>query len=52
MDDLKLYGNKQNEIDSLVRTVEIVAKYIVMRFGINKCGVLAMKRGKRSIAIK
>ena len=52
MDDLKLYGNNQNEIDSLVRTIEIVAKYIVMKFGINKCGVLAMKRGKSSIAIK
>ena len=46
MDDLKLYGSNQNEIDSLVRTVEIVAKDISMKFGIDKCGVLAMKRGK------
>ena len=46
MEDLKLYGSNQNEIDSLVRTVEIVAKDIGMKFGIDKCGVLAMKRRK------
>ena len=46
MDNLKLYGSNQNGIDSLVRTVEIVAKDIGMKFGIDKCGVLAMKRGK------
>ena len=34
------------DIDSLVRTVGIVIKDIDMKFGINKCGVLAMKRGK------
>ena len=46
MNDLKLYGNNQNEIDSFVRTVKIVTKDIGMKFGIDKCGVLAMKRGK------
>ena len=46
MDDLKLYGSNQNEIDSLVRTVEIVTKDIGMKFGIGKCGVLVVKRGK------
>ena len=34
MDDLKLYGSNLNEIDSLVRTVEIVTKDIGMKFGI------------------
>ena len=47
MDDLKLYGSNQNEIYSLVKTVEIMTKEIGMKFGINKCGVLAMKRGKK-----
>ena len=46
IDNLKLYGNSQNEIDSLVRTVEIVMKDIGMTFCIDKCGFLAMKRGK------
>ena len=46
MDDLKLCGSNQNEIDSLVRTVEIVIKNIGMTFVIYMCGVLAMNRGK------
>ena len=45
MDDLKLYWSNQNEIDSLVKTVEIVTKDIRIKFDIDKCGVLAMKRG-------
>ena len=43
---LKLYGSNQNGIDSLVRTIEIVTKDIGMKVGIDKCSVLAMKRGK------
>ena len=46
MDNLKLYESSQNEIDSLVRTVEIVTKDIGMKFGIDKGGVLDMKRGR------
>ena len=46
MDDLKLYGSDHIEIDSLVRTVEIVTKDIGMKFGIDKCGVLTMKWGR------
>ena len=46
MGDLKLYGSNQKEIDNLVRTVEIVKKDIGMKFGIDKCGVLTVKRGK------
>ena len=52
MDDLKLYGSNQNKIDSFVRTVEIVTKDIGMKFGIGKCGVLAMKRGKKLNAME
>ena len=39
MDDLKLYGSNQNEIDSLVRTVKIVTMDIGMKFGKDKCSV-------------
>ena len=40
VDNLKLYGSNQDEIDSLVRKVEIVTKDIGMEFGIDKYGVV------------
>ncbi|CAB3978867.1 Hypothetical predicted protein [Paramuricea clavata] len=46
MDDLKLFGKNKEQIDSLVKTVHIVSKDIGMEFGIKKCGMLVMKRGK------
>ena len=46
IDDLKLYGKNNDQIDSLVRTVNLVSKDIGMEFGIKKCGILSLKRGK------
>ena len=46
MDDLKLYGKSEEQIDSLVRTVHIVSTDIGMEFGYRKCGLLILKRGK------
>ena len=46
MDDLKLFGKSMNEIDSLVKTVEACCSDIGMEFGIAKCAVLNLKRGK------
>ena len=37
---------QQNESNSPVRTVEIVTKDVGMKFGIDKRGALAVKRGK------
>ena len=48
MDDLKLYGSSQQNIDSLIQNVYIVANHIGMTLGIQKCAVLAMGRGKAS----
>ena len=48
MDDLKLYGGSQPDIDSFVQAVYTVRNDIGMRFGIDKCEVLAMRRGKES----
>ena len=45
MDDLKLYGQNEKQVDSLVNTVRIFSKDIGMEFGISKCAVLIMKRG-------
>uniref|UniRef100_A0A1X7SGU0 Reverse transcriptase domain-containing protein n=1 Tax=Amphimedon queenslandica TaxID=400682 RepID=A0A1X7SGU0_AMPQE len=46
MDDLKLYGKNERQIDSLINTVQAVSEDIGMEFGIDKCGVLNLKRGK------
>ena len=43
MDDLKLYGSNDKEIDSLVKVVKIVSGGIGMQFGYDKCTVLKMK---------
>ena len=48
MNDLKLYGGSLPDIESLVQTVYTVTSDIGMRFGIDKCGNLAMRRGKES----
>ena len=47
MDDLKLYGSNDNEIDSLMKVVKIVSGNIGMQFVFDKCAVLKMKRGKQ-----
>ena len=47
MDDLKLFANNEKEIDSLVQTVRIFSDDIGMKFGLEKCSAMTMKRGKR-----
>ena len=46
MDDLKLFTKSKNQIESLVQTVHIFSEDIGIQFGITKCGVLIMERGK------
>ena len=46
MDDLKLYGKTAAQLDSLVNSVHLFSKDIGMEFGIDKCAVIQMKRGK------
>ena len=46
MDDLKLYARNENQLDSFIQTVRIVSKDIGMKFGIEKCAVLVLKRGR------
>ena len=46
MDDLKLFGNPYDQIDSLVQTVHTFSTDIGMEFGIKNCGMLVLKRGK------
>ena len=46
MDDLKLYGKDKDQLDSLVQTVRTFISDIEMTFGIKKCAMVEMKRGK------
>ena len=46
MDYLKLFSKSEEQIDTLVRTVHVFSTDIGMEFGMKKCGVLTMKRGK------
>ena len=46
MDDLKLYGKNEKEIDALVNIVRIFSKDICMEFGLDKCAKVTITRGK------
>ena len=46
MDDIKLFGRGTKEIDTLVQTVRIVLGDIRMEFGIEKCALVNIQRGK------
>ena len=46
MDDLKLYGKSEKEIKGLWSTVEVFSQDVGMEFGIKKCGVIIINRGK------
>ena len=46
MGDLKLFAKSEEQIDSLVNSVRIFSDDIKMEFGLLKCAVLIMKRGK------
>ena len=42
-----MYGKNQNQVDTLVQTIRVVATDMRMEFGINKlCAMLLMKRGR------
>ena len=46
MDDLKLYGKSTAELESLLNTVRIFRNDISMEFGLDKCAILAIIKGK------
>ena len=45
---MKLDSGSQPDIDNPIQTVHPVTDDIIMRFEIDKCGVLVMRRGKES----
>ena len=46
MDDLKLFGENEHQTGSLVGTCHAFSTDIGMEFGLEKCGILALGRGK------
>ena len=46
MDDLKLYKRSEKGLDSLVQAVCVFNEDIGMEFGIEKCAMLLMEKGK------
>ena len=46
MNDLKLYSKSEEALDSLIQTIRIFSEDIGMQFGIDKCAMLVVKRGK------
>ena len=54
MDDLKLHSPNEKELDSLVQAICIFSKDIGMEFGIEKCAMLVIEKGKivKSVGIE
>ena len=54
MDDFKLYSRSEKGLDSLVQTVRVFSEDIGMEFGIEKCAMLVMEKGKivKSVGIE
>ena len=47
MDDLKLFSKSEEQMDTIVRTVHAFSTDTGMEFGMKKCGILIIQRGKR-----
>ena len=46
MEDLKIYGKNEREVNALVSTVELFSTDMGMELGTKKCGKLVLKRRK------
>ena len=49
MDDIKLFAKNEKELETLIHIVRIYSRDIGMAFGIEKCAMLFMKRGKQQL---
>ena len=49
MHDLKLFENNEDQINSLMQTLQWLSEDIGVEFGLKKCSLLVMKRtGKKN----
>ena len=46
MDDLKVYAKNEKDLEYLIQTGKIFSENIGMEFGLDKCAILIMKKGK------
>ena len=46
MDNLQLYAMNDKGLELLVQTIRISGEDIGMKFGIDNCAILVLKRGK------
>ena len=47
MDDIKLFAKSEEQLQSLIQSVKQYSDDIKMEFGLDKCAVIKMKKGKR-----
>ena len=45
MDDLNLYASNEKSLESLIQTVHMFSNDIGIKLGVEKCGVLTIKKG-------
>ena len=48
MDDLKLYGTNDSQLNGLINTVKKVSDDFWMEFGLDICAKAIFKRGKKN----
>ena len=46
MVDLKLFGKTEIQLDSLINTLHIYSEDVSMEFGLSKCAILIIQKGK------
>ena len=46
MDDVKVFARTKKELETVIQTVRIYIQDIGMEFGIEKCAILIVKKGK------
>jgi len=44
MDDLKLLGRNENDLKKEMKIVQTISKDITMKFGLEKCAIICLKR--------
>ena len=47
VDDIKIFAKNGKELENLIQTIRIYSQDIGTEFGIEKCAMLIIKRGKR-----
>ena len=52
MNVIKIFAKNPNELETFIQTVTIYSKYIVIEFGIEKCTIFIIKKGKEKKKLK